>query len=67
MLINVVLHLGQCRLDAVIQDEEGRRRKVAFSWLEKSPDGAPPAHWVEAIRGEVEFRRSLELAPGPSG
>ena len=59
-LLFTVLFLGESRLEATVQDHEGHRRRINFNWIEKAQSDVPPAHWTEAVAGEVEYQRSQD-------
>jgi hypothetical protein len=61
-LLNVVLYLGQSRLEAAVEDTDGHRRRIDFSWMEKERSDLPPVHWAQAVRGEVEYQQSQDSA-----
>ena len=58
-LLAVVLHLGQSKLEAVIDDGTGTRRRVNLSWISRKLGDNPPADWPQQIEGEVEYQRGL--------
>ena len=59
-LISAVLYLGQNKLEAVVEDCHGSRRKVNVNWLTKEPTDVPPDHWFEIVLGEVDLQISDE-------
>lgn len=61
-ILAAVLHLGQARLEAIVLDGGGARRKIEFTWVEKEKTDVVPAHWPSAVRAEAEFQRAEDLA-----
>jgi hypothetical protein len=59
-LLFAVLYLGEQKLEATVQDDEGHRRRVTVSWMEQIRTDVPPAHWAESVAGEVDYQRSQE-------
>lgn len=57
-LWSVVLYEGT-RLEAVVIDPAGKRRRVAYSW--KSPDGVLPDNWYEGVVAEIKYQMGEEL------
>lgn len=56
-LIAVVLHLGQPKLEAVVDDGTGMRRRINLSWVSRKEGNLPPASWFDQIEGEVSYQR----------
>lgn len=56
----VVLYKGQSRLDAVVEEDTGKRRRVGVSWLRKEKSDLPPADWLDQVLKEIEFQKSIE-------
>jgi hypothetical protein len=51
-LLFVVLHEKSQRLEAVVEDASGRKRRVEMGWL--SRDMMPvPSTWFETVEGEL--------------
>lgn len=61
-LVYVVLHLERPRLDVVVTDTEGYRRKVAVRWLAKQPGSTPPADWPQMVDEEVRLQVAEDKA-----
>lgn len=61
-LVSVSLHLGQSKMDVIVIDDQNHRRSIQFSWLAKEKTDVPPSHWVESVKGEIEYQRSEEVA-----
>jgi hypothetical protein len=61
-LLFAVLHLGKSKLEVTVQDGEGHRRRIEFTWLEKEQSDVVPSHWPSSIDGEVEYQRAEEHA-----
>lgn len=59
-LVAVVLYENEQRLEAVIEDSDGKRRRIDLVWKSKDPTGIP-SHWWDSIIGEVEFQRTEEF------
>lgn len=53
----MVQRLGESRIDVVVDDEEGHRRKIQANWISRDAD-IPPDGWFEAVTGEVSYQRS---------
>lgn len=56
----VVLHLGQQRLEAVVErvDDEGERhrRAVDVVWFTKEPTDVPPTDWRQQVGAELDLQ-----------
>jgi phenylpyruvate tautomerase PptA (4-oxalocrotonate tautomerase family) len=61
-LVSAVLHLGKAKMEVVVQDVDGHRRRIDFQWSAKEVSDVPPDHWLSAVQGEIEFQRSEDLA-----
>lgn len=61
-LLFAVLHLGKSKMEATVQDGDGHRRRIEFTWFEKNQSDVVPSHWPSAIDGEVEYQRAEEAA-----
>jgi hypothetical protein len=59
-LVNAVIYQGESRLEAVVVDRHGARRKISVSWLEKDQSDTPPFNWLDIVQGEVEYQLSTE-------
>lgn len=59
-LISVRLFLGQAKLEAIVEEEGGKRRQIEYKWLEAGNRDVPPASWFETVCGEAELRRGEE-------
>ncbi len=59
-LLSAVLVLGASRLEVTVLDSDGHRRRVTFTWSTRERSDVPPAHWPEAVAGEVEFQRTQD-------
>jgi hypothetical protein len=56
-LIAVVLHLGQSKLEAVVDDGTGMRRRINLSWVNRKSGDLPPESWFDQIEGEVSYQK----------
>jgi hypothetical protein len=61
-LLFAVLHLGHAKMEVTVQDGEGHRRRLEFSWLAKEHSDVPPSHWPSSIDGEVDYQKAEEHA-----
>ncbi len=61
-LVSTSLYLGESRMVVIVDDDQNHRRSIQFSWLTKEKTDVPPAHWWEAVKAEVEYQRSEDLA-----
>ncbi len=57
-LLFVVLFLKETRLEATLEDQDGKRRRVGLSWKLKEPTPVPPEHWWKQVQAEIEFQRA---------
>ena len=62
-LIAVVLHLGQSKLEAVVDDGTGMRRRINLSWVSRTEGDLPPESWLDQIEGEVEYQKGQGSDP----
>lgn len=56
-LIAVVLHLGQSKLEAVVDDGTGMRRRINLSWVNRRAGDLPPENWFDQVEGEVNYQK----------
>ena len=56
-LIAVVLHLGASKLEAIVDDGTGMRRRINLEWTSRTDGDNPPETWLESIEGEVDYQR----------
>lgn len=65
-LISTVLHLGQSRMEVIVEDRLGKRRRIAYSWLSKEKTNSPPVFWSDIVEQEVEYQiqKESEIAEG---
>jgi hypothetical protein len=62
-LVSVTLFLGKSKLSAIVEAPPGKRRKIDFCWFQKEHPTRLPANWFESVRGEVNYRLSIENNP----
>jgi hypothetical protein len=63
-LIRAVLYWDECRIETVVEDNDGHRRLIGTNCYAKDRKDIPPKTWVEGVRGEVEFQRTREFNEG---
>lgn len=51
-----VYHEGACRLEAVVDDGAGWRRRIDVSWFAREASPLPPADWFQMVEGEVRYQ-----------
>lgn len=56
-LIAVVLHLGQSKLEAVVDDGTGTRRRINLEWTSRKDVDNAPESWFTQVEGEVQYQR----------
>lgn len=56
-VVAVVLHLGQSKLEAVVDDGTGMRRRVNLTWISRKRGDVPPDDWLAQVEGEVNYQR----------
>ena len=56
-LIAVVLHLGRSKLEAVLDDGTGMRRRINLDWLSRARGDMPPKDWLSQCEGEVVYQK----------
>lgn len=61
-LINVVLYLKDQRLEAVLEEAPGKRRKVVYTWLSQKISSLPTS-WYEDILAEAADQDSRSRLP----
>lgn len=66
MIHFVLLHLGENRLDAVVTDPGGSRRKIALRWQTRVGTNVPPANWHKQVLAETRwaYDEAVETAAG---
>jgi hypothetical protein len=63
-LVFTSLHLKVPKLTVVVQDDDGKQRRVELTWMATGEESRlPPPQWLESIKGEVEHQRNEELRP----
>jgi hypothetical protein len=62
-LVSVTLFLGKSKLSVIVEAPEGKRRKIDFHWFQKEHPMRLPTDWLESVRGEVNYRLSIENNP----
>jgi hypothetical protein len=66
-LIFATLFVGHSRLAAVVEDADGKQRRIALTWMATGPESLlPPVQWDSSIIAEAEHRQSEELRPSLS-
>jgi hypothetical protein len=56
-LIAVVLHLGQSKLEAVVDDDTQTRRRINLTWISRKRGDLPPDDWAAQVEGEVGYQK----------
>jgi len=56
-LLFVVLHEGQPSLEATVEDDDRRRRRIDIRWMVKG-EAPLPDNWWDTVLGEVEVQRT---------
>ena len=65
-LIAATLFLNEPRMVVYVEDA-AKVRRIESRWFAVGPEsGLPPKAWAEAVRGEVEYRKSTEQSPSAS-
>lgn len=62
MLVSAVLYLGKSKLEAVVVDGGGARRRITVSWMTKELTNIPPRDWAKTALFEAELQRGEDLA-----
>jgi hypothetical protein len=62
-LLRAILYWDECRIDAVVDDGQGRLRHVETKCRVKERRMMPPKKWAEGVIGEARFQMSEELNP----
>lgn len=60
-LLFVVLYEKEQRLEVVVRDATGRRRKVDITWHSKDPTPVP-AGWFSQVQAELQLQDDEEKA-----
>lgn len=60
-LINVVKHVGKPKLEAVVENDKGERRKIKCTWLTRTRT-LMPRTWFGTLKGEHEYQEKLAEA-----
>jgi len=58
-----VIHLGEQRLEAVVEDDSGRRRRVEVRQMTREPTDVPPDDWYDHVLGELSYQDSVAGLP----
>lgn len=66
-LIFATLFLGESRMAVVVEDDDGKQRRIEVKWMAADQSDLPPPSWLEMVRGEVEERRTQEKRPNIMG
>ena len=66
-LIFVTLFLGESRLAAVVQGEDGKQRRIELRWMSADATDLPPPTWLDTVRAEVDHRITEEKKPNMMG
>lgn len=63
-LLFATLYLSQPKLAAVVEDPNGKQRRVEVTWSATGIESKlPPPAWADSVKGEVEYQRDLEQRP----
>lgn len=63
-LIFAVRQLNEPKMFAVVEDDQGHRRRISLLWLAREGADAPvPVHWVNQVKEEVEAARARDERP----
>lgn len=67
-LIFATLFLGERRMSVVVEDVDGKQRKIELRWMTAAAaSDVPPPYWLKSIEGEVEEQRTNEKRPNMMG
>lgn len=61
-LVFAVLHVDQPLLEVVVQQPEGRLRRVSVTWLAKELRPIPPSDWNAMVETEIGNQDADALA-----
>ena len=59
-IYQVVLYLGEARLQVIAIDHDSHRRVVDQTWKAKEFTNTPPDKWADGIEAEVQHQRTQE-------
>lgn len=62
-LLRAVLYWDECRIETVVEDNDGHRRMIVTKCMAKERRAIPPKKWADGVKGEVEFQRAVESKP----
>jgi hypothetical protein len=63
-LMAAVLHLGKSKMEVVLDDDTGTRRRINVHWMrKKGPVDAPPEDWLSSVEGEVKYQQGMSENP----
>lgn len=66
-LINVVMYIKTQRLEATVEDNTGRRRRVTFDWLSKGTGALGATSWYETVAAELADQDAEALRRSKGG
>ena len=62
-LLAAVYHIGQSKMEVVVQDESQTRRRINLTWMRKKGKDTPPPEWLSMVEGEVRYQQGMNSNP----
>lgn len=63
-LLRAILYWDECRIDTIVEENDGTRRLIETKCQAKFRRMIPPKKWAEGVKGEVSYQKSAASRPG---